>query len=209
MGKMQKRKILILDKTHRVLVDNLSNNGFDLEIHTDWTPKELFENIEYYDGLVVRSKMVIDRSVIDKAVRLKCIARVGAGMDAIDVDYAQSKGIVCLNSPEGNRDAVGEHCLGMLLALLNKITIGDRQVRKGLWLREENRGVEIKGKTVGIIGYGNMGNAFAKSRKYFLKRTFFHFMFRLRRKQNICSTGNSCLVSENRSICLILQGERL
>ncbi len=162
MEKMQKMKILILDKTHRVLVDNLSNNGFDLEIHTDWTPKELSENIEYYDGLVVRSKMVIDRSVIDRAVRLKCIARVGAGMDAIDVDYAQSKGIVCLNSPEGNRDAVGEHCLGMLLALLNKITIGDRQVRKGLWLREENRGVEIKGKTVGIIGYGNMGNAFAK-----------------------------------------------
>lgn len=119
-------------------------------------------NIASYDAIVVRSKIKIDKVIIDKAINLKCIARSGAGMDAIDVQYAESKGIKCLNSPEGNRDAVGEHAVGLLLTLFNKINIGDREVRKGLWRREENRGVEIKGKTIGIVGYGNMGHAFAQ-----------------------------------------------
>ncbi len=122
----------------------------------------MLKHISSYDALVVRSKVLVDKQMIDKGSCLKCIARSGAGMDAIDVDYALSKGIQCLNSPEGNSDAVGEHTLGLLLCLFDKINIGDRQVRQHLWLREANRGREIKNKTIGIIGYGNMGKAFAK-----------------------------------------------
>jgi D-3-phosphoglycerate dehydrogenase len=109
----------------------------------------------------------MNRQLIDKATNLKFIGRVGAGMESIDVAYAESKGIKCFNSPEGNRDAVGEHALGMLIAVMNNFLHADKQVRNGEWKREENRGVEIKGKTIGIIGYGNMGSAFAKKLKGF------------------------------------------
>ncbi|MDD2530219.1 MAG: NAD(P)-dependent oxidoreductase [Bacteroidales bacterium] len=155
-------KVLIIDSAHRVLIDNLKDAGFEIVHEPEFEREDILREIEDYDVIIVRSKIIIDKEVIDKAIKLKCIARVGAGMDAIDVEYAEKKGIKCLNSPEGNRDAVGEHALGMLLSLFNKISIADHQVRKGIWKREENRGLEIKGKTIGLIGYGNMGNAFAQ-----------------------------------------------
>lgn len=155
-------KILIIDITHKVLMDNLTNAGFEIIHKPDYNREDILQDIENYEAIVVRSKVEIDKEIIDKAKRLKCIARVGAGMDAIDIEYAESKGIACLNSPEGNRDAVGEHAVGMLLCLFNKLVIADHQVRQGLWKREENRGLEIKGNTIGIIGYGNMGNSFAQ-----------------------------------------------
>lgn len=157
-----RKKILILDKGNPILTDKLSAAGFQTDIHTDYQREDVLQNIADYDGIVVRSKLVLDKQIIDKASRLRFIARLGAGMDAIDVEYAESKGVVCLNSPEGNRTAVGEHALGLLLCLFDKLIVADKQVRQGLWLREENRGIEIEGKTIGIIGYGNMGRSFAK-----------------------------------------------
>jgi D-3-phosphoglycerate dehydrogenase len=118
-----------------------------------------------YEGLIVRSKVIVDKEIIEKGGKLRFIGRPGSGMENIDVDYAENKGIRCLNSPEGNRDAVGEHALGMILSLLNKIKQADMQIRNGVWNRQANRGIEIKGKTVGIIGYGNMGSAFAEKLK--------------------------------------------
>lgn len=156
------KRILILDKGHAVLEEKLLEAGFEIDYKPQISREELLEVISSYQALIVRSKLLIDKEVIDRAENLKVIGRIGAGMDAIEVDYAEEKGIACLNSPEGNRDAVGEHCLGLLLALFNKICISDTQVRKGLWLREDNRGLEIKGKTIGIIGYGNMGRSFAQ-----------------------------------------------
>lgn len=155
-------KILIIDSTHKVLIENLTEAGFEIDHKPDYNREDILDHIADYHALVVRSKIEIDKEIIDRAKNLKCIARVGAGMDAIDIDYALEKGIQCLNSPEGNRDAVGEHAVGMLLSLFNKLVIADNQVRKSIWLREENRGLEIKGKTIGIIGYGNMGGAFAQ-----------------------------------------------
>lgn len=156
------KRILILDKAHPILEEKLLEAGFEIDLNPTITREELLEVISQYQALIVRSKLLIDKELIDRAENLKVIGRIGAGMDAIDVDYAEEKGIACLNSPEGNRDAVGEHCLGLLLSLFNKICISDMQVRKGLWLREDNRGLEIKGKTIGIIGYGNMGRSFAQ-----------------------------------------------
>lgn len=156
------KKVLVLDKGHSILSEKLLDAGFELDYYLSVSREQLFEIISQYSVLIVRSKLLVDKELIDRAVNLKVIGRIGAGMDAIDTDYAEKKGIVCLNSPEGNRDAVGEHCLGLLLALFNKICIADSQVRKGLWLREDNRGLEIKGKTIGLIGYGNMGRSFAQ-----------------------------------------------
>ena len=133
-----------------------------VDYHPEYNYEDVLKNISSYDALVVRSKVVIDKAIIDAGINLKCIARSGAGMDAIDVDYAISRNIKCLNSPEGNMDAVGEHALGLLLCLFDKINVGDKEVRQHLWKREANRGLEIKGKTIGIIGYGHMGHAFAK-----------------------------------------------
>lgn len=155
-------KILITDDSHLVLIERLKEYGHDCVVWPDCTYESLLECIAGYDALVVRSKIVIDRHFIDNARNLKCIGRIGAGMETIDVDYAESCGIRCLNSPEGNRDAVGEHAVGLLLALADKIARADREVRQGLWRREANRGFEIGGRTVGIIGFGNMGAAFAK-----------------------------------------------
>jgi len=155
-------KILVTDNTHPILHTLLQQAGHTVTVDTAISRDALLSQIRSYDALVVRSKIAIDRPFLDSARHLRCIGRLGAGMETIDVAYAESLGIRCLNSPEGNRDAVGEHALGLLLALFNHIASADAQVRQGLWQREANRGLEIKGRTVGIIGFGNMGSAFAQ-----------------------------------------------
>lgn len=155
-------RILVTDSTHPILHDLLHQAGHEVVEDTTLNYDTLLSVIPQYDALVVRSKIIIDRPFLDRARHLRCIGRVGAGMETIDVDYAESLGIRCLNSPEGNRDAVGEHALGLLLALFNNIARADAEVRQGLWQREANRGLELKGRTVGIIGFGNMGSAFAQ-----------------------------------------------
>ena len=155
-------RILVTDKTHPVLPDMLRAAGHEVIVDTTLDYDSLLARVSDYDALVVRSKIVIDRNFLDHARHLKCIGRGGAGMETIDVDYAESLGIRCVNSPEGNRDAVGEHAVGLLLALFDHIARADAEVRQGLWQREANRGLEVKGKTVGVIGFGNMGRAFAQ-----------------------------------------------
>jgi D-3-phosphoglycerate dehydrogenase len=156
------KKILCIDSNHSVLHETLISNGFHCDLFWDQSADELKKLLPNYEGIVIRSKFKITKQLIDSAPNLKCIGRVGAGMENIDVEYANSKGITCVSAPEGNRDAVGEHALGMLLMLLNNLKRADNEVRQGIWKRAENRGFEIAGKTIGIIGYGNMGSAFAK-----------------------------------------------
>jgi len=129
---------------------------------SEWTRNDVLTRAPEFEGMVIRSRVKIDRELLDAATNLRFVARAGAGMENIDADYAKQLGVRCLNAPEGNRDAVGEHAIGMLLTLFNRINLADREVRSGLWLREENRGVELLGRTVGLIGYGNTGRAFAK-----------------------------------------------
>ena len=155
-------RILIADRTHEVLEEKLREAGFVVSVEPDHDYESLVAAAQGCVGLVVRSKVIIDSKFIDRVSSLSCIGRVGAGMETIDVEYAESKGISCLNSPEGNRDAVGEHAVGLLLALLDNIARADAEVRQGLWRREANRGIELGSLTVGIIGYGNMGQSFAK-----------------------------------------------
>lgn len=155
-------RILIADRTHEVLEDKLREAGFVVSVEPDHDYESLAAAAQGCVGLVVRSKVIIDSKFIDRVPSLSCIGRVGAGMETIDVEYAESKGISCLNSPEGNRDAVGEHAVGLLLALIDNIARADAEVRQGLWRREANRGSELGSLTVGIIGYGNMGQSFAK-----------------------------------------------
>jgi len=155
------KKILCIDSNHDVLHETLIQHGFHCDLFWNRSKEELMSLLPNYDGIVIRSKFKITRELIDTAPALKCIGRVGAGMENIDVAYAQEKGIICLSAPEGNRDAVGEHALGMLLMLMNHLKRADAEVRQGIWKRAENRGHEIGGRTVGIIGYGNMGSAFA------------------------------------------------
>jgi D-3-phosphoglycerate dehydrogenase len=156
------KRVLVTDKAHPILEEKLREAGFACDVKPNLTYDELLSEVNNYDALVVRSKVNIDKNFISQARTIKCIGRVGAGMETIDVDYAEQNGIVCLNSPEGNRDAVGEHTIGLLLALVNKMATANVEIRNGLWKREENRGIEIKGRTVGIIGFGNMGSSFAK-----------------------------------------------
>lgn len=160
-------KVLIIDSAHIILQQKLEKSGFVCDYLPELNATQVEEIIHQYKGVIGRSKVPFCKALIDKATNLKFIGRVGAGMENIDVNYAIQKGIQCFNSPEGNRDAVGEHTLGMLLSLLNKINIADSEVRQRQWVRESNRGVEIKGKTIGIIGYGNMGSAFAQRLKGF------------------------------------------
>jgi len=140
----------------------LEEIGLEADYIPNIHPEEVIEKIVDYQGLILRSKMKIDISFLEKGSQLRFIARAGAGVDQIDEAYLQKRNIQLFNAPEGNRDAVGEHALGMLLALFNKLHLADAEVRKKIWKREANRGLEIKGKTVGIIGYGNMGKAFSK-----------------------------------------------
>ena len=160
-------KILFVDSNHPLLHETLQRAGHTCDLNYHWTRDEIVNNIHLYDGLVIRSKIKITKEIIDKAGKLKFIARAGAGLENIDVAYAQSKGILCLHAPEGNRDAVGEHALGMLLSLFNNLCKANKEVREGKWIREGNRGIELMGKTIGIIGYGNMGSAFVERLKGF------------------------------------------
>ncbi|GIZ15694.1 2-hydroxyacid dehydrogenase [Capnocytophaga catalasegens] len=160
-------KILHIDTNHPLMIEQLSKAGF--ENHEDYTSskKEILKKIALYDGLIIRSRFSIDKAFLDEAHNLKFIGRVGAGLENIDCQYAQSKGVMLISAPEGNRNAVGEHTLALLLSLLNKIKKADTEVQRGIWLREENRGYELDYLTVGIIGYGNMGKSFAKKLRGF------------------------------------------
>lgn len=156
------KKILFIDTVHPVLEERLSEMGYTCDYDLSSTKEEIEMKIASYYGLVIRSRITIDSEFLDKAINLQFIARSGAGLENIMVDYAEKKGIMVFNSPEGNKDAVGEHAIGMLLMLFNQLKKGDTEVRKGIWDREGNRGLELSGKTVGIIGFGNMGSAFAE-----------------------------------------------
>ncbi|OFY90286.1 MAG: hydroxyacid dehydrogenase [Bacteroidetes bacterium RIFCSPLOWO2_12_FULL_31_6] len=156
------RKVLFLDAVHPILEERLVVLKYVCEHDYFSSKKEIEAKIATYFGVVIRSRITIDKTFLDSATNLKFIARSGSGLENIDVAYAQQKGIKVFNSPEGNRDAVGEHTIGMLLFLFNQLKKGDAEVRKGIWDREGNRGLEISEKTIGIIGYGNMGSAFAK-----------------------------------------------
>jgi D-3-phosphoglycerate dehydrogenase len=156
------KRVLFLDSVHPLIHEELNANGYACEFFLNQEKGELAKIVHAYFGIIIRSRITLDKEFLSKATALRFIGRVGAGMENIDVKYAESKGIQCFNSPEGNRDAVGEHTTGMLLSLMNNLSRADRQVREGKWKREENRGTEIKGKTIGIIGYGNMGSAFAQ-----------------------------------------------
>jgi len=155
-------KILHLDKNHSLLIDQLTKAGYKNEENYTSSKSDIEQIISGYDGIVIRSRFKFDRTFIDAGTNLKFIARVGAGLESIDIPYAESKGITLISAPEGNCNAVGEHTLGMLLSLFNKLNKADLEVKKGKWNRETNRGIELDGKTVGIIGYGNMGKAFSK-----------------------------------------------
>ena len=160
-------KILHIDSNHPLLWEQLEQAGFQNEADFTSSKTEIEAKIQDYHGIVIRSRFKIDKAFIDKASKLKFIARVGAGLESIDCDYAFSKNIQLIAAPEGNRNAVGEHTIGMLLSLMNKLNRADKLVREGKWIREGNRGYELEGKTVGIIGYGNMGKSFAKKLKGF------------------------------------------
>jgi len=157
-----------------VLIEGLSELGFQNEIDYSSSKPEIESIIEKYDGIVIRSRFPIDKQFLDAAKNLKFIARVGAGLENIDLAYAEKKAVKLFSAPEGNRNAVGEHSLGLILNLFNKINTANAEVKNGEWKREANRGIELDGKTVGIIGYGNMGKAFAKKLRGFEAEVIFY-----------------------------------
>lgn len=160
-------KILHLDANHSLLINQLNDLGFINDEDYTSSKQEIEAKIHKYEGFIIRSRFKIDKHFLDKATNLKFIGRVGAGLENIDCEHATSKNIELIAAPEGNRNAVGEHSLAMLLSLFNKLNKADKEVRNGKWLREENRGIELDGKTVGLIGYGNMGKSFAKKLRGF------------------------------------------
>ncbi|WP_277110774.1 NAD(P)-dependent oxidoreductase [Chryseobacterium taklimakanense] len=167
-------KILQLDKNHPLINAQLTEKGFVIEEDHVSTYSEVLDKIGNFDGVIIRSRIPIDESFLLKGKNLRFIARVGAGLENIDTEKAKELGISIISSPEGNRDSVAEHVVGMLLVLTNRLFIASQEVKKGIWKREENRGDELLGKTFGIIGYGNMGKATAKRLSGFGLKVIFH-----------------------------------
>ncbi len=155
-------KVLLIDSVHSILTEKFKTAGFQVDNFDSKDIEVLKKLLPEYDGVIIRSKFKLSSEILVIGKKLKFIGRAGAGLENIDLEFTVRQGIKCYNSPEGNRDAVGEQAIGMLLSLLNNLRTADREVRQGVWLREKNRGIELKGKTVGIIGYGNMGSTFAK-----------------------------------------------
>lgn len=171
---MAVKKVLHLDSNHPLMLEQLAQMGYtNIEDYTS-SKEEILKTIHEYEGIIIRSRFKLDQSFLAAATQLKFIGRVGAGLENIDCNFAAAQGIALIAAPEGNRTAVGEHALGMLLTLFNKLNLVDQEVRQGIWIREGNRGYEIEGKTVGIIGYGHMGNAFAKRLQGFDCEVIFH-----------------------------------
>jgi len=169
---MIKGRILITDELHPLLKEGLEKDGFTVDYCPSISAEEVLQIISDYEGLILNSKVYAGKELLDRAVKLKFICRAGSGVDVIDLDYAKQKNIIVFNSPEGNRNAVAEHALGMLLNLLNNISKADRELRNKEWKREENRGNELSGKTIGLIAYGNTAQSFAKILKGFDVKIF-------------------------------------
>jgi D-3-phosphoglycerate dehydrogenase len=164
---MDRGKVLITEPVHSILPEGLKKLGYEVQYHPDVAPSEVLEKIEKYTGLIINSRIVADRELLMKAVRLKFVARCGSGKEVIDFDFCSLRGVAAITSPEGNRQAVAEHAVGMLLCLMNNLHRAHEQVKQKKWLREENRGIELFGKVVGIIGFGNTGESFAQALKGF------------------------------------------